>query len=255
MLKKITVSLLLIIGTLHVQAQSAKIVIRAKAKDAKFIGTGIGGAYVMIRNNLTGEILAKGLTSGASGNTDLIMKKPISRWQSLTDSTTAKFEATISLTEPTFVDIEVVAPVNRKNAAVKASTQVWLIPGKDIPGDGIVVEIPGLILDVLYPNTHEVIKLETLKNGELKFRSSLTLMCGCPISKAGVWNSDDIDIRAIVKKENVLLQEQPLSITQQTNIFEGAIKVSAKGNYELTIYAYDKKTGNSGVDKINFVIQ
>ncbi|MBE9600831.1 hypothetical protein [Pedobacter sp. MC2016-24] len=255
MLKKTITYLFLIIGMTGAQAQSTRLIIRAKAKDAKFIGTGIGGAYIIVKNHLTGEILAKGLTSGASGNTDLIMKKPVSRWQSITDSTTAKFEANLSIAEPTFVDIEVLAPVNRKNAAVKASTQTWLIPGKDITGDGIVVEIPGLILDVLYPNTHEVIKSDTLKNAELKFRASLTLMCGCPISKAGVWNSDDIDIQAIVKKEGVLLQTAPLGLTGHTNIFEGKIKIKSAGNYELTIYAIDRKTGNTGVDKINFVIQ
>ena len=236
-------------------AQSTKLIVRAKAKDAKFIGTGIGGAYVIVRNNLTGEILAKGLTTGASGNTDLIMKKPFSRGQALTDSTTAKFEASIDISEPTFVDIEVLAPVNRKSAAVKGSTQIWLIPGKPILGEGIVIEVPGFILDVLYPNTHQVIKLDAVKKGILTFKASLTMTCGCPITKGGVWNADDITIRAVVKKEGVRLGEEPLHLTAQPNIFEGNLSVKEKGNYELLIYAYDPKTGNTGVDKINFVLQ
>ena len=254
MLKKLIASAIIVLGFLHAGAQTTKVVIRARAKDAKFIGTPIGGALVIVKNDLTGEILAKGLTTGASGNTDLLLKKPINRGQTLTDSTTAKFVAAVNITEPTFVDIDVIAPVNRRNGTVKASTQVWLIPGKDILGDGIILEIPGFILDVLYPTTHQFIKIDSIKNGELKFKASLTLECGCPITKGGVWNSDDITVNAIVKKEGVKTGESPLQLIGQ-NIFEGTLKVKEKGDYELDVYAYNPKTGNTGVDRINFVVQ
>lgn len=256
MLNKLYVITLLIFSITTASAQSTRLWVRAKAKDAKFIGTGIGGAYVTVKNHLTGELLAKGLTTGGSGNTDVIMKNPIVRGQSITDSTTAKFEASVAITEPTFVDIEVTAPVVHKSAAIKVSTQLWLIPGKDILGEGIVLEIPGFILHGLYPTIHEMIKLESLKKGELIFKANLTLMCGCPITKGGVWNSDDIDIKAIVKKDGAVQKEVPLSLaTTQPNTFEGKLNITAKGVYELLIYAYDTKTGNTGVDTINFVIQ
>jgi len=256
MFKKLLASAIIISGMIiHAQAQTTKVVIRARAKDAKFIGTPIGGAYVIVRDDLTGEILAKGLTTGASGNTDVILKNPILRGKTITDSATAKFVATVNITEPTFADIEVIAPVNRRNGTVKATTQVWLIPGKDILGEGIVLEIPGFILDVLSPTTHQFIKLDTIKNGELKFKASLTLECGCPISKGGVWNSDDITVNAIVKREGVKTGEIPLQLTSQNNIFEGTLPVKQKGDYELDVYAYNPKTGNTGVDRINFVVQ
>ena len=255
MLKKLLFTLTLSAYFIYSQAQTTKIVIRARAKDAKFIGTAIGSAYVIVRNNLNGQILAQGLTKGASGNTDVILKKPILRNQPITDTATAKFVAVVNITEPTFADIEVIAPVNRKNGTKKVTTQVWLIPGKDILGEGIVVEIPGFILDVLSPSTHEFIKLDTIKNGELKFKASLVLECGCPISKGGVWNSDDITVNAIVKIEGVKKGEVPLHLTDHNNIFEGTVKIKEKGDYELDVYAYDPKTGNTGVDRINFVIQ
>jgi len=254
MIKKLTAVALIVLACLQVQAQTTKITIRARAKDAKFIGTPIGGALVVVRNDLTGEILAKGLTTGGSGNTDVLLKKPIVRGQSITDSATAKFVAQVNITEPTFADIEVTAPVNRRNGTVKATTQVWLIPGKDISGDGIIVEIPGFILDVIYPTTHQFIKLDSIKNGDLTFKASLTLECGCPITKGGVWNSDDIQVNAIVKKEGVKTGEIPLQLVEQ-NIFQGTLKVKEKGDYELDVYAYNAKTGNTGVDRINFVVQ
>jgi hypothetical protein len=254
MLKKLTAVAIIALACLQVQAQTTKITIRARAKDAKFIGTPIGGALVVVRNDLTGEILAKGLTTGGSGSTDVLLKKPIVRGQSITDSATAKFVAQVNITEPTFADIEVTAPVNRRNGTVKATTQVWLIPGKDILGDGVIVEIPGFILDVIYPTTHQFIKLDSIKNGDLTFKASLTLECGCPITKGGVWNSDDIQVNAIVKKEGVKIGEIPLQLVEQ-NIFQGTLKVKEKGDYELDVYAYNAKTGNTGVDRINFVVQ
>lgn len=255
MIKKLVASALLILSVGYCQAQATRVVIRAKAKDAKFIGTPIGGALVIVRDHLTGEILAKGLTTGGSGNTDVILKNPILRYKTITDSATAKFVASVNISEPTFADIEVVAPVNRRNGTIKASTQTWLIPGKDILGEGIVLEIPGFIVDVIAPTTHEIIKLDTIKNSELKFRASITMACGCPISKGGVWNSDDIVVNAIVKHEGVKIGEIPLHITGQTNIFEGFLKAKEKGSYELDIYGYSPKTGNTGVDRINFVLQ
>ncbi|MDJ1497250.1 hypothetical protein QNI19_30205 [Cytophagaceae bacterium DM2B3-1] len=240
--------------SLYTFAQPTKVIVRAKAKDAKFIGTGIGGAYIVIRNDLTGEILAKGLTTGASGNTDLIMKTPYTRNLPLTDEKTAKFETLIDIKEPTFVTIEAIAPVNRKSAAVTASTQLWLIPGKAIDGEGVVLEIPGFILDILEPQTHQVIQIASLKNNQVKIKINLVMMCGCVINKGGIWNADNIDVKALVKKDGTPQNEVVLKSIQD-NIFEGLIPVSDKGNYEIQVYAYDKVTKNTGVDKINFVIQ
>ncbi|MDJ1486262.1 hypothetical protein QNI16_37620 [Cytophagaceae bacterium YF14B1] len=252
--ERICTLLIALFLSLYTFAQPTKVIVRAKAKDAKFIGTGIGGAYIVIRNDLTGEILAKGLTTGASGNTDLIMKTPYTRNLPLTDEKTAKFETLIDIKEPTFVTIEAIAPVNRKSAAVTVSTQLWLIPGKAIDGEGVVLEIPGFILDILEPQTHQVIQIASLKNNQVKIKINLVMMCGCVINKGGIWNADNIDVKALVKKDGTPQNEVVLKSIQD-NIFEGLLPVSDKGNYEIQVYAYDKVTKNTGVDKINFVIQ
>ena len=41
------------------------IVVRAKARDAKFIGSSIGGAFIRIREADTGKVLAEGLLYGS----------------------------------------------------------------------------------------------------------------------------------------------------------------------------------------------
>ena len=49
----------------------------------------------------------------------------------------------IDIDEPKLITIEVEAPYGMKPKTVKSSTQVWLIPGKDIVGEGIIIEVPG----------------------------------------------------------------------------------------------------------------
>lgn len=235
-------------------AQTTKIVIRAKAKDAKFIGTGIGGAYVIVRNNTTGEILDQGYTTGSSGDTELLMNTPLERNTTLTNDGTAKFEAELDIREPVFVDVEVIAPYNRKAASVKATTQLWAIPGKHILGDGIILDIPGYILDIQQPSTHQVIRATSLEQEQLHVKVHLVMMCGCVINKGGIWDANDIEVKGLLRRDGEVLAEFALDITEEDNVFEGFLPLTERGSFELVVYAFDEKTGNSGVDKVSFVI-
>lgn len=230
-------------------SQPTKVVVRAKAKDAKFIGSSIGGAKIIIRDALTGEILSQGVTAGGTGNTALIMKEPHERYKALADDKTAKFEAVINLEEPRFVTIEAYSPVNQPQARVHASTQVWLIPGKNIEGDGIILEIPGFIVNVLNPQTHQFVKPSTID-----IKANVVMMCGCTISNDGLWDATKIEVQALIKRDGKAVQTLPLHVQDQINTFVGNLDLSAPGNYEITIAAYDPQTGNTGVDKVNFVV-
>jgi hypothetical protein len=153
---------LLLAGFLWVvtaEAVQTKLIVRAQSKDAKFIGTSMGGALVTIIDSKTGEIITQGLTAGTTGNTKKIMIDPLQRGARLTDDSTAQFETTIDMDEPKLVTIEVQAPYVRKEFMIKSSTQVWLIPGKDIVGDGVVIEIPGFSVQVLLPQKGEKIQV------------------------------------------------------------------------------------------------
>jgi hypothetical protein len=37
-------------------------------------------------------------------------------------------------------------------------------------------------------------------------------------------------------------------------LFDGNTTMQLPGNYELIVYAYNSKTGNTGVDKVNYVL-
>lgn len=249
----ILITLFLCPGELH--AVPTKIAIRVKAKDAKFIGTGIGGAAVILRDNISGSILSRGVTAGGSGDTKIIMQTALARYQSQTDSTTAKYVAVVDIDEPTLVDVEVQAPLSRRGAAIRGTTQLWVIPGKDILGDGIIIELPGLILDILSPYTHQALSKESFKNGTFVFKVNLVMLCGCPISEGGVWDAKDFEVKAYLKKDGKVTGNYELNKTDVVNIYEGKLPSLEKGGYELTVHAFQKKGNNAGVDRINFTVQ
>jgi hypothetical protein len=254
-IKKISMTAIAVLLVNGLMAAPTRVTVRVKAKDAKFIGTGIGGASVLIKNNLTGQLLANGITTGSSGDTKLILQSSLVRGQRLTDEKTAKYEAIIDINEPTLVDIEVIAPLSRKGAAIKGSIQVWLIPGKDIVGEGIIIDLPGLILDILSPTSHQAIQLSTLNQNALELKISLTMLCGCAITKGGVWNSDEFEVKASLKKDGIETGVYNLKKLNENNLFSGVLKINETGSYELVVYAFNPKDGNSGVDKISFAIQ
>lgn len=252
-MKTILTSLLVVLISLNAFATDTKIMVRAKARDAKFVGSSLGGAYVQITNVKNGQLLAEGLTSGSTGNTSLIMKTPHERYTSIADDTTAGFLATIAIEAPTFVRIEVRSPYQYKNAQVQASTELWLLPGKHILGDGIVLEIPGFIVDILKPTTHQYIPLSSLENNQLEVKANIVMMCGCVIDKGGLWDSEDIEVTGLLKRNGDPYKEVRLTHSSR-NTFETSIPMTEQGQYELTVYAYNAKSGNTGVDVMHYIL-
>jgi hypothetical protein len=256
MTKNIQKILLYLVGFLSpalIHATETQIIVRAKAKDAKFIGSSLGGAYIVIRNTVNNGILAEGKTAGTTGNTQKIMKSPRERDLPFSDDKSAKFHATIDIDEPVFIRIEVVSPYNHRQSQVRASVEMWLIPGKHILGDGVIIDIPGFIIDVIAPRTHQYIPLSSIRDQLFEIRANVVMMCGCVIDKGGTWNSDEMEVKAIIKKNGTVIQEVNMSLIE-ANLFKGNLFINDKGEYEFIVYAYNQKTGNTGVNKINFII-
>ena len=136
-----------------------KITVRVVSKDAKVIGSGVGGALVRIRNLETGEILAQGKQEGGTGDTDRIMVQPRKRGAVVYGTPGAAFyQAEIPLSQPTQVEVYAEAPLGYPHAIQKGSKTLTLIPGKDIVGEGVLVELDGLIVNVLDPTPQQDLK-------------------------------------------------------------------------------------------------
>jgi hypothetical protein len=133
-------------------AVATKVLVRVVSKDAKVIGSGVGGASVQIVNAETGEILAQGEQTGGTGDTDAIMARPRPRGKPVYGTNgAAYFLAEIPLDRPLKVEIRVKAPLAFPHALQSGSKTVLLIPGVDIKGEGIIVELDGLIVDIVHP--------------------------------------------------------------------------------------------------------
>lgn len=150
------------------------ITVRVRAKDAKFVGDTMGGARVTIRDAETGELLAKGVTTGTTGDTSLIMKIVNPRGKPISDEKAAKFTATIDIDEPRLIEVSAYGPLANRQAANRVSATQWVVPGKHITGgDAWMIELPGFVVDVQAP------PLNTKLNGlpqDVKLEANVILM-------------------------------------------------------------------------------
>lgn len=129
-----------------------RIKVRAVSRDAKVIGSGVGGARITIFDQNSGEILARGVQAGGTGDTDKIMKLPRIRGATVYDTDgSAYFEATLMLDRPTEVEVVAEAPLAFPQAMQRTSKTLLMIPGVDIGGEGILLEINALIVQILEP--------------------------------------------------------------------------------------------------------
>lgn len=227
------------------QEKATKIVVRAIAKDAKLIGSSMNGAHIKITQASNDSLLAEGKTSGSTGNTDKLVRKPKKRYEQLSTPGSAKFETTIKLSKPILVTISATAPGNDKQSQVTVTEQHWLIPGKDMTGDGIMMEVPGLVVDLIQPSERNV------NSGEpVTIKSKLVMMCGCPTKPNGLWDSSEMEIRAVIKKDDEVVARKKLKFTGKTSRYSTEFTPREKGKYNIMVYGFDSRTNNTGVDKV-----
>jgi len=130
---------------------------------------------------------------------------------------------------------------------------MWLIPCKDITGEGIIVDVYGFSVAILEPQAHEMLKLINGKTN-VAVRANVMMMCGCPIKPGGIWDANKYEVKAIVKINDVTSKVIPLAFANKTSTFEGMIEATKEGIYEVTVYSFDPLTGNSGVDRTTFIV-
>lgn len=150
-----------------------RVIVRVVAKDAQVIGSAVGGALVRIKNLETGEILAEGKQKGNAGNSERIMVQPHRRGETIYGTSgSAFFEANIPLDRPTQIEIYAEAPLAYPHSIQKGSKTLTLIPGKDVLGEGVIIELNGLIVNVLSPPFRKVLK----KAEELVVRAEVRML-------------------------------------------------------------------------------
>ncbi len=225
------------------ETEDTRVVVRAVAHDAKVIGSGVGGARITIRNTETGEVLARGLQEGGTGSTGTIMRKPHPRAGTIYGTEDAAgYEATLSLDSPTPVEIVAEGPLGTPHATQRASRTMLLVPGRDVTGEGVVLELYGFTVEMQRPSDGAT----PVAGRPLTVRASVTMLCGCPIEPGGLWDADRIDVSVRLVRDGRVVRDREMSFAGETNIFDGTITPPSAGSYELVVLASDAERANFG---------
>lgn len=233
-------------------AEPTKIEVRVLARGAKFLGGYTSPVRVTLSDVDTGEILARGATSGSTGDTQRIMTsgKEIGGKRSSTGS--AVFETTLDIDRPRKVTVTVVGPLSQPQAMTMASSTQWVLPGRDVTaGDGWLIELPGLIVDIADPVAYRWVKA-----GEtVPLRAGVTMLCGCAISEAGPWRSGDTEVEAFVTIDGKSPRRIPLRFQPDAAMFVADLPVNEAGLYEVEVRGWMSASNNAGVARTAFFVR
>jgi hypothetical protein len=239
------------IATVPASAEPTHVTVRVLSKGAKFIGSSMGGVQVTIKDAETGEILADGVAAGGTGDTTRIMKGGRSGKTSLFTEGAAEFRAEIDLDGPRRVEVIAYGPLAHPRSANRVSSTQWIMPGKHVSrGDAWLLEMPGLIVEA------RADVADTAKApAQIAVHATVMMMCGCPIGPDTSWNSKDFEIRATVSRDGEKIAEVPLAYAGTHSRFRGVVDAAQPGSYEAVVYGYQRDNGNTGVDRIAWVVE
>ncbi len=225
------------------QSVPTRLLVRAVSRDAKIIGTNVGGAEVTIRDVETGSVLAQGTQLGSTGSTELIMTKPRERGGTVFDTEDAGgFLATLEISEPTLVEVTAEGPLGTPQAVQRSSKTLWMVPGKDVLGEGLVLVLNGFTIRLESPMPEG-----TFPGGEpIGVRVHVEMLCGCPITPGGLWDADRIEVVARLLSGGEIVAETALGYAGESSKFEGALLRLNPGEYWLEILAIDPERANFG---------
>lgn len=223
-------------------AEPTDITVRVLARDAKFIGTSMGGVRVTISDAETGEVLAQGLTEGGTGDTGIIMNEPRTRGGALSTEGAADFRATVDLDRPRRLKVTAEGPLEFPGSANTVTATQWVVPGRHLAaGDGWVLEMPGLVV-----NVHDL--PDSVRAGEpLDLRATVEMMCGCPLTPGGLWDADEFVVRAEAVRHKKTQASTDLGYAGEASEFSGTLVLDEPGTWYLRVWAWQERTGNTGV--------
>lgn len=245
-------------------AESTDVTVRVLSKGAKFVGTSMGGVLITLRNADTSELLAEGVTAGGTGDTQRIMIDRHDRHGVRATDGSAQFTASLDIDDPVRLEVTAFGPLGQRQAAATVSATQWVVPGKPINGgDGFLLELPGLIVDVLAPAAHSVHATSGAVAGEgaspltLQVDANVTMMCGCPLTPGGLWDTETFEVRARVKHngERKPALDFDLTYAGSASQFSGQLQATEGGVYEITVYGYQAENGNTGLDTVTVIVR
>lgn len=225
--------------------------VRVLARGAKFLGGYSAPVRVVLTDADTGETLAQGNTSGTTGDTRTIMDASASDGGKRSTAGSAVFRAALDIERPRRVMVSVTGPLSQPQAISTATSTQWILPGRHVTaGDGWVLELPGLIVDLASPTAYQWINAGTT----VPLRASVTMLCGCAISEHGPWRADQTEVEAHVTIDGDVSHRYPLRFDAERSLFGADIPTDKPGLYELEIRAWMGASNNAGVASTAFFV-
>jgi hypothetical protein len=233
-------------------AQATTLLVRVTSHDAKIIGSGVGGARVTIRDFRTGAVLAEGIQEGSTGNTSAIMVTPRERGATVYDTDgAAGYLATLQLSQPTMIEITAEGPLGTPHAIQKASKTMLVVPGRDVLGEGIIIELLGFTVELQSP----AVDASLVAGTRFTVTASVTMLCGCPTEPGGLWDADRFDVMVRVLDGGKEIATHPLTYAGTRSTFATELTLSQTGRLELQVLALDDDKGNFGMASQTIEVQ
>lgn len=226
-----TIALLTLTGA--VKAEPTTVTVRALAHDAKLIP----GVQIEIRDAESDEVLDRGVTEGGTGDTDLLVREPIVRGAPIFDTEgAAAYTGELDVAEPMRVRVEALQP----ETGAFASKTLWVLPGRHVAGNGIVLELYGLDVDIHGPIG------EGRTGATLPVTAEVRMLCGCPVTPGGLWDANGFSVTARLLRDDNVVVETPLQYAGETSLFSGELELPEPGDYQLRVIAAQPARSNFG---------
>lgn len=218
--------------------RGTRVVVHAVTHDAKLIGTAVGGVRITIRD-ATGRVMAEGIHEGSTGDTKRIMQDVRARTDTLFAAAGgARYETTLMLDGPTMVEVTAEGPLNYVDQMARSSKRLLLLPGRDVGGDGIVLELHGYVIDLLSPDTTLV------ATGNVAVKARVRMLCSCPTQPRGMWEVEQLTARLMRGTEVVATAAMSYAGEQSTYSVE--LPVPGGGADAIEILASSPRSATFG---------
>ena len=231
------------------------VLVRVVAHGSMVLGKEVGGARVTISDAATKQILATGLQQGEAGDQNQIMRTPHLMEEPLYSSLpAAAFTATLDLLHPTLVEVTAEGPLAYPAAAQRVSTTVWLIPGKDLTRDGIVLTLYGYIVQIEHPKPGESV----IAKDDVPLRASVRTLSGALVRPHGDWDSRKTHIYGEVMIGDRVIERLQMFYSGEQATFEAPFFVpllkDAPDGITLRVVAADPASGNFGTGQSRYPV-
>lgn len=220
-------------------SDTTRLTVHVVARDAKLIGSAVGGARVTVSDAASGEVLAEGVHEGGTGDTGLIMGARERNADVFTTPGAAGYSTALTLAAPRMVTVEAEGPLDFPQALTSASTSLLLLPGDDVTGDGVVLELWGYIVEVV-----DAPEQATAGRG-MAIRARVRMLCSCPTAPGGLWEAPAVTAR-LIGPDGAVAAEAPLEYAGDDSTYQGSLTAPDAGRYRLEVRAVSAETGNAG---------